>query len=926
MDSTVDESDALDAAAAQAKRVLRENQARADKLKNVLCILQGKQDAAKRTLEDVVTRHADAVTTWKAAFRQVIDAQFVHKAKLLHDQMAVVRRASVGLHTSLERLEALRMSPAAGLAVPAITDVLDKYIAESREVQPDQLLDFVFREVPPDRWARSRLAVGYLQTSSLAPTDLTLEEVAADGLAVTLRAKSERPYDTATVTHLSYSVLDEEGTEITEVVWVDGHDGCFTVTFRAMAPGPHVVSVYLYSVHVNGSPLRLLVERSGGRAALKDASSQTSDPLAEIGGEGDEDRDFVGWMRARLEREISLPSPQAIMTVEGGAVARPVCSPRAGSGRLRLPVYTDIDTNNNAEPLADWNTHLFDSSGGGSSKTKDPQKETSKELSKDDTATRIRATLMRSLESSGISSGAGDGPTQTTKRETVRKPAAPLSRSTVSIPSSAPTSTAACAPVSDSARAPSAVPPKTSGSSASSLAGSAAGSTQSLAAEFGRMTIPGEPVNCLRRHTSGASDTTTPSPPDIQITVKQTSSRVGSPERVVRETEVRRAVEEFRRAVESSPKRETARVVTYEEPGSQWGQDDDEIVHSSPKKSQKSSGKSKQNTATTGPNSKPSIETSGRETSKPSQARVTAPRPLRTVRVTSDDLVAAAGPDDLAQGPVTAKLDLLLRPTPLFKRPIGVAATGDTLFIADTGNDTVRAFSADGTEMEPPVAELRRPSALAVLSGDRLAVRYDQGVRVYALFRGEPGRMLYQLGSGLLKRPFGLAVTGTERLVTVDGTRGRPVVHVFDASPSGEGRQVHSVEIAQHVRQPETAKLYFVAASETRVAVTDLGNNVVLLLNWEGRLVARVGEGVGPEARLYDPAGLALDSSGNLLVADSKHHRVVVYASDGTPRGAVGVSNKLNRPSGICLQGGKLYVLNYWDNTAHRYQLTVQKL
>ena len=47
MASTVDESDPLDAAAVQAKRVLRENKARADKLKNVLFILQGKQDAAK---------------------------------------------------------------------------------------------------------------------------------------------------------------------------------------------------------------------------------------------------------------------------------------------------------------------------------------------------------------------------------------------------------------------------------------------------------------------------------------------------------------------------------------------------------------------------------------------------------------------------------------------------------------------------------------------------------------------------------------------------------------------------------------------------------------------------------------------------------------------------------------------------------------
>ncbi|XP_037074515.1 tripartite motif-containing protein 2-like [Pollicipes pollicipes] len=391
--------DTLDAAAEQARRVLKENQSRADKLQNVLCILQGKQDAAKRRLEEAVARPGEAVQAWKAAFRQVIDSEFVHKADLLHGQLAVVRRASVGLHAGLDRVEALRFSPRVGEAAPAVADLLARYVAESREVQPDLLLDFAFREVPADR------------------------------------------------------VLDAEGAEVTDVIWVDGRDGTYTVTFRVTRPGAHVVSVYLYNVHVTGSPYR-------------------------------------------------KPTPPRVVTFTAGF---------------------------------------------------------------------------------------------------------------------------------------------------------------------------------------------------------------------------------------ASPK------------------------------------------------------------SNPETATV------------------------------------------------------------------------NGTQKPQP--------------GGRLAVRFDHGVRVYSVISGA---MLLQVGAGLLRRPFGLAVT-------------------------------------EH-----TAKLYFVAATETRVAVTDLGNNVVYLLNWEGRLVACVGDGGSPGTRLSDPAGVALDAAGSLLVADSKHHRLLVFSADGAPRGSVRVSHELNRPSGIWLDGRNLLVLNYWENTVHRYTLTFE--
>ena len=230
-------------------------------------------------------------------------------------------------------------------------------------MEPDLLLDFAFREVPADRWARSRPAVGYLQTGSLAPTDLTLEPVSAEGLAVSLRAVSGRPHGPTTVTHLSYSLLDADGAEVTEVVWVDDHDGSLTVTFRAALPGAHVLSVYLYSVHVNGSPWQVRVGGTAPHAELRDSAAQT-DPLADR--PPHEQEDFFGWMRARLERELSRPSPQATLQNTTGDGAVPVRRPVVGSGWLRPPLQ--FDANDNVVAALYWNSHLFEGGGGGDEK------------------------------------------------------------------------------------------------------------------------------------------------------------------------------------------------------------------------------------------------------------------------------------------------------------------------------------------------------------------------------------------------------------------------------------------------------------------------------------------------------------------------------------------------------------------------------
>src|SRR5690349_24624537 len=65
--------------------------------------------------------------------------------------------------------------------------------------------------------------------------------------------------------------------------------------------------------------------------------------------------------------------------------------------------------------------------------------------------------------------------------------------------------------------------------------------------------------------------------------------------------------------------------------------------------------------------------------------------------------------------------------------------------------------------------------------------------------------------------------------------------------------------------------------SQGNLSVSDTGNNMVMRLSPDGNLVAIAGNGKGAfsgdggpalKASLHDPAGLAVDTSGNLYIAD----------------------------------------------------------
>ena len=75
------------------------------------------------------------------------------------------------------------------------------------------------------------------------------------------------------------------------------------------------------------------------------------------------------------------------------------------------------------------------------------------------------------------------------------------------------------------------------------------------------------------------------------------------------------------------------------------------------------------------------------------------------------------------------------------------------------------------------------------------------------------------------------------------------------------------------------------------------------------------GSGLG---QLSDPAGLVVDSVGNMIVADSKNHRLCLYDVEGKFNCNLSLSPEARRPSGVVLdkENKELYVLTLQGRVA----------
>jgi len=341
--------------------------------------------------------------------------------------------------------------------------------------------------------------------------------------------------------------------------------------------------------------------------------------------------------------------------------------------------------------------------------------------------------------------------------------------------------------------------------------------------------------------------------------------------------------------------------------------------HSGPSSSQ--TARLSQTTSPT--NSRPAPSSSASKTSSsqrtiPSSSRKPSSTPADS-RPPSLKSLIPDGPLDLSHLPPGSKLAGLRMLSieegvkqECLHKPIGMCLLPNgNIAVASTFEGKVKIFTQEGkflSQVVSPEPPFDRPSDMVTLQSGQFVVRDNSRVQVFSANGNFMKNMWQDKGHD---KCYGLAQDNEGRLVTIMESR-RPRKTDLLFFDLDTGKLVKKIEMEDIITNKAMSKCRFLTYELGKLYITDLGLDCVYILD-PNTINAKVfgSSGTG-DGELSDPAGLVVDIAGNIIVADSKNHRLCVFSGDGKFMSNVSLSPDTRRPSGVVLDKVKkeLFVLN----------------
>ncbi len=174
-------------------------------------------------------------------------------------------------------------------------------------------------------------------------------------------------------------------------------------------------------------------------------------------------------------------------------------------------------------------------------------------------------------------------------------------------------------------------------------------------------------------------------------------------------------------------------------------------------------------------------------------------------------------------------------------------------------------------------ARLREPMAVTVDQAGNLYIA-DTGNDSVKVFRRD-GKLLFSFGksgsaAGEIDYPYGIAVTPEGNILVSEPPNGR--ITEFDSRGRFRRILVGRTNDMGLIRPGPLA-----ITPQGEIVVADLWGHQVLVLNADGELLRRIGSPGNGTGQLKYPQGVAVDGEGRIWVADGGNNRVQVFDAEG---------------------------------------------
>jgi len=231
---------------------------------------------------------------------------------------------------------------------------------------------------------------------------------------------------------------------------------------------------------------------------------------------------------------------------------------------------------------------------------------------------------------------------------------------------------------------------------------------------------------------------------------------------------------------------------------------------------------------------------------------------------------------------------------PRFTSPQGLAFSGDTLYVADAGNHSIRAASLDSGTVRTIAGIGRQAHTMEDLDAGAMSSPWDVALDDRTLF---------------------VAMAGLHQIFAVDLATGVSVVHSGSGAEELHDGSHAEAALAQPMGICLAGDVLCFSDSESsaiRTADRDPGGRVRTIVGTDLFDFGDV-DGTSDDVRLQHPQGIALASDGRLLVADA--YNGALKWIDRERKSAKTWLRGFHEPSGVALTETHVYVA---DTNAHR--------